>query len=1425
MTRILSLQAFEKSNPTKSVNQGKKPVHAHHASAAAQQQQTCILCPEKHYITKCPTYQRATEARRVEIIAEHKLCYNCLGHHRAALCKSTKRCIRCGRKHHTTIHEVSSITKDKENTSKQPLQAHCATSRKTTPNSITLLATAQVIVCSDSGYNLTARALVDPGSQISFISARLVQQLHLPKKSSYIPLIGIGATKVGKTQGLVSCSLRSKSNSIKVCHFSAHVLPKLTASIPIIGTDYQQWPHLKELTLADPTQSPGPIDIIIGADYYGQILEDGLKQGPANTPTAQNTIFGWILFGPCGNPNIEPTAHQSFHTTIDQELYDLIHRFWLLDEIPQVNQLLSPDEQACEDHYKSTVQRDPNGRYIVRLPFQSPANSLGRSKDAANRMLNRITKKMETEPSYKEAYTKFLTEYESLGHMQAIPTVDPEPEPVYYLPHHGILRGSSLATKFRVVFNASNKTTSGVSLNDLLHTGAKLQRDLFEVLIWFRLFQYVFTSDIEKMYRQIKIHPDDWNFQRILWLDHQYRIIQYHLTTVTYGISAAPFLALRTILQLIRDEGSKYPKAVPVLLSGRYVDDVLGGADTIEEAKETAKQVNELCMAGGFPLQKWLSNHKEVLQSIDSSKHLFSTTVSLNPESDIHILGMSWNSVTDTFHFPVFKPAEKVFTKRSILSTIAHLFDPTGLLSPIMITAKLIMQKLWTIKIGWDDQLPSSIANEWLIFINSMTEIESLVFPRWIGYAKNQSIQIHGFSDASQHALAAAVYIKTTDSNGQSRTALLSSKTKVAPLKRLTIPRLELSAAVLLVKLITNLMRTLVSSDVQIHLWTDSSIVYTWINAHPSKWKEFVRNRVCFIQEAIPAARWRFISGKENPADCATRGLTPQQLLSHPEWWYGPKWLIEPEDQWPSLNLSSVKAADQEIRSVQVATGIMRQPNNYLLTRFSSFIKLIRKTVICKRVASYWRQRINRFTLYSPISPEELETEKIYWIKLVQQESFSKEYQLLLKKQSLPSSNSLAKLTPFIDSKGLLRLGGRLQNSTLPMDAKHPLIVPKDSPLAKIIIADAHQKTLHGGVQDTLTYTRNHFWILSGRSLVKSIVLKCARCARYRQKRACQLMGRLPIDKVTPARPFLHSGVDYAGPLIIQTWRGKSARKYKAYIALFVCLSTSAIHIELVTNYAASGFLAAYKRFTARRGICATLRSDCGTNFIGANSELKAMFSESSKELQQIAHLISNDGTKWIFNPPSAPHFGGNWEAGVKSVKSHLLRTIGENHLTYEEMTTLLTQIEAVLNSRPIGPISDDPDDLSVLTPSHFLIGGPSTVIPEASLENRKISKLNRWHLIRQITESFWNKWMEQCLQRYQVIHKWKTPSNDIHEGSIVLIADERYPPGKWPLGRVLTTHQGADNLIRVAVIRTQTSTITRPITKLCPLPTDQDSL
>ncbi|XP_076301708.1 uncharacterized protein LOC143219718 [Lasioglossum baleicum] len=410
--------------------------------------------------------------------------------------------------------------------------------------------------------------------------------------------------------------------------------------------------------------------------------------------------------------------------------------------------------------------------------------------------------------------------------------------------------------------------------------------------------------------------------------------------------------------------------------------------------------------------------------------------------------------------------------------------------------------------------------------------------------------------------------------------------------------------------------------------------------------------------------------------------------------------------------------------------------------------------------------------------------------------AYSEEVRMLSLHQSIPLRSSLAPLTPSLDKHNLLRVGGRLGKAPLNPDEAHPVILPPQSRLTLLFVDFTH--TMHGG-----------------RAIVKGTIHKCVTCARWRAEPACQLMGALPEHRVTPARPFLSTGMDYAGPIWLRTTSGRGHEAYKGSFSVFICMVTKAVHLEVVSEAS----LAAFRRFISRLGTCDHLYSDCGTNFQGADREVRRLFNASSQENHSIRRKMSNLKTEWHFNPPAAPHFGGLWEAAVKSTKYHLRRTIGEARLTFEEMTTLLTQVEACLNSKPLAALSDDPTDLAALTPGNFLIGSALQAIPEPSLLDEEISRLSRWQLVTKMGDQVWGRWKREYPQGLTSPSKWRKVQDDVTPGCLCLIVGEQTPPSRWPLARVKEVHPGTDGRVRVVTMITSTSKYTRPVHKLIVLP------
>ena len=456
-----------------------------------------------------------------------------------------------------------------------------------------------------------------------------------------------------------------------------------------------------------------------------------------------------------------------------------------------------------------------------------------------------------------------------------------------------------------------------------------------------------------------------------------------------------------------------------------------------------------------------------------------------------------------------------------------------------------------------------------------------------------------------------------------------------------------------------------------------------------------------------------------------------------------------------------------------------------------------------------------------PLSTDELDTALIKCIGYVQRSAFFTEIAALNRGQAVGKRSPLHKLQPFLDPHGLLRVGGRLHQAQLPYTQRHPAILPKKCHLGRMIIEKAHKAAMHGGPGLTYSYAIRTTWLIGGRAQVRAFVRSCITCARARARPSTQEMGDLPSARINPSRPFSHTGLDYAGPFMLKASNRRGVASTKGYIAIFVCLCTKAIHIEVVGDLTTASFLAALRHFSSRRGTPTELWSDNATTFHGADAALRSIFREARHDHQLIQTDLANRGIRWRFIPPAAPHFGGLWEAAVKSAKTHLKKVVGQRLLTYEEMSTLTTQIELCLNSRPLTPMTGDVEDLRVLTPGHLLTGFQLNTLPEPVDANRgTLDCLTHWNLVQGMRNQFWTQWARDYLHTLQQRLKWQQPRDNLKVDDLVVVLDATLlQNGRWPLGRIISAHPGPDGRVRVATVRTSTGEYTRPIVKLAHLP------
>ncbi|XP_029162274.1 uncharacterized protein LOC114933870 [Nylanderia fulva] len=631
--------------------------------------------------------------------------------------------------------------------------------------------------------------------------------------------------------------------------------------------------------------------------------------------------------------------------------------------------------------------------------------------------------------------------------------------------------------------------------------------------------------------------------------------------------------------------------------------------------------------------------------------------------------------------------------------------------------------------------------------------------PRWLHSNTPRSpVELHGFSDASERAYAAVVYSRVED-GGLPRINLVVAKSRVAPLKRVSLPRLELCGAALLSKLAEHVRLSLGLERSAVTLWTDSTSLH-----------------------------------KENPADCASRGVSPKELLEHHLWWRGPEYLRHHADFWPK-DVKLLETADLPEQRPFRCHAAAEEREAEELCRFSCLRRLLRVSAWIWRWRARGRHSADSEAVSASLEPEELEAALSKWIQVAQESSYHAELQNVRAERTLPARSSLRKLVPILDDEGTLRVSGRLKHAILDADQRHPAILPPQSHLTHLVVDAAHRRTLHGGVQATLAHIRQRFWISRGRQVVRSHIHSCPPCIRWRAATPRPKMGDLPKRASLRAAHFS-----------TPAWTSPARSR--------------AVHLEAVSDYTAEAFLAAFRRFVSRRGLCTVVYSDCGTNFVGADRQLKALFKAAGREIQTIVGHLADRGVRWSFNPPAAPHFGGLREAAVKAVKHHLRRTIGEARLTFEELSTFLTEVKACLNSRPLEALTDDPDDLRALTPKHFLVGSPLLAIPEPSLLDASANRLNRWRLLQQMRDHLWQRWTREYLQHLSPRPKWWATRGAILEGQLCLVKGENTPPCRWPLARITRVQPGMNGEIRVVDVRTSVGELTRPVVKIVPLPT-----
>ena len=1397
----------------------------------------CSFCNQNHQSSKCNVVTSA-ESRK-QVLRKKGRCYLCLkSGHLSRNCKSPVKCFKCQGAHHVAICDSF------EHTVSGPEQV------ENVPNVSTSLyvdqyrgsvllqtATAEVVRPDNDSSPLNVRLVFDSCSQRSYVTQAVQEKLQLPvfgRDSLLIKAFGESNARL-RTCEIVQVGIKTLCDT--TVYIQAYVVPVICGPLTQQSTELTQssYEHLRDLPLAD--RAGGgvlAVSILVGADYYWSLVEGTLVRGAPWEPVALATKLGFVLSGPtmvmCDNVhantvNLTATHVLKVESSVinHDDLAAELKKFWDYESFG-----INDDNATLYDKFVNEVEF-VEGRYQVRLPFKEDHDLLPDNFALCKSRLVALLRRLSVKPDVSRQYNDVIREQLKQGIIEPVDqgTTNGVGK-VHYIPHHEVIRVDKETTKLRVVYDASAKAQSTTpSLNDCLYAGPPLSSLIYDILLRFRVHKVAISGDIEKAFLNISVDPRDRDYLRFLWVDDtgsKHPNLQvYRFARVAFGISSSPFLLNATIRHHLTS--TDLPEEfVDCVLKSLYVDDFVGGEDSDDLVFEMFKNLKSSFKSGGFNMRKWVSTSTLVQKRIEQHEREspLDVEISTKPVEECKIqeedqtfsssqfrakgnpcsvrckvLGIGWDTESDMISLNLASPIESnngcPITKRSILAATSKLYDPLGILSPVIILWKIIFQSVCKSKMGWDDPVETFIHEQWLKLTQDLKMVGVVQLKRHYFHGKSlselQSVQLHGFADASERAYGAVVYLRVELTDGTVFTELVTSRTRVAPISGDTIPRLELLGALVLARLINSVLTAFEGTlrvD-SVFCWSDSQIALWWIWGVNREFKQFVQNRVVEIRGLVKPAHWDYCPSENNPADICSRGSLASKLVANQLWWNGPEFLSKGKDAWPNLPVNPEVISTEPDTLLQLkkesSSSQKKQRNSTVLANvvadrvtserklnldciiplkgFSSLQRLVRVTAYVLRFVSNVKRKNERKELTDEdLKQEEIERARELWIREVQGSVLDDE-----KFDQVKVSLSLYK-----DDKGILRCGGRLKKAPIPFNARFPIFLPRSSHFTNLVINECHLKVLHNGVRETLTERRSCFWVVKGRQAVKTVIGKCSVCKKIEGRSyAVPRSPPLPEFRLSDEFAFSRVGVDFAGPMYVKDIFAKGGGMNKVYIALFTCATSRAVHLELVPSLTPESFIKALARFKGRRGTPTLIVSDNGKTF--KDSRVQA--------------YCQRDGTKWRFNVEAAPWWGGFFERLVKSVKLSLKKCLRNARLNYDELSTTLVEVEAVLNSRPLTYVYDEFEE--PLTPSHLVIGRRILSIPSKNysidVPHTQQALSRRAKFLQSILNHFWNRWRAEYLTQLREQHRCSKRVSSLRKvqvGDVVCIQEKTTPRQLW---------------------------------------------
>ena len=1057
-------------------------------------------------------------------------------------------------------------------------------------------------------------------------------------------------------------------------------------------------------------------------------------------------------------------------------------------------------------------------------------DNYGVSKVRLDSLFNNKIRKPE-HAAFASKYYGIINDQEKLGVIERLTdTSGDSGGNVYYIPHHGVFKDGS--DKLRIVYDGSSTSGNGVSLNDCLSTGPSLTNELIEMLMRFRTHDVVLTGDIEKAFLQIEVVEAFRDYLRFLWYDENGELITYRFTRVPFGLRCSSFLLNATLRYHMQRRCSEVdnPDLLKQLNKSHYVDDWLIGARTPEEVLLIKTWLADFLEPIGMKLHKFNSNSDAIRRNLDADC----------PERD-SVLGLQWDVASDEVSINIERALGKMrkeVTKCELYSAPPRIFDPLGFLQPYMFHAKLLFQEVCKAKIKWKDKLPTNIGDKFEWWKGQISKLQVIKVPRQVLLPNYDTVELHGFADASLLGYCACVYIASSN-NTQRVSRLVVSKTRAAPLKEMTIPRLELTAAFLLARLMALVIKfhDSVKFDKLVY-YSDSTTTLHWIMSDHKIWKTYVANRVRDINLLSCPDDWKYVRTGENPADLGTRGIEADDLVGNDLWFHGPSFLVtgrsdethqEPDLSHPTPDSLTerrkiVTVAMEKIAAIEQLLPCRRNGCARKLTDYSNIdlvvniighcYKFIRMKIGAARFARWLGYEPSIADSFSMISEQRL-------VRAVQFDSFAQEIRFCRgNPKVIPSgmkvaSSRVQQLRLFLDERGLLRVNTLLTKALIPDSAKEPMLLPKQSYFTKLIIWRAHFTLKHEGVGQTLAELRQMYWVPQARQAIRNLLRQCVKC-RMMTAATYPILGppALPDFRVQRMDCFHSTGVDFAGPLVIGTLstikrkrkqkKGEKKKEEKdadrkVWLVVFTCAVSRNVHAEVLDGMTVTDLMHGMRRFVARYGPPAMFYSDNAKTFECVARELPQVLTHP-----RLDKYLNSRKITWKFYVQKAPWMGGFIERVVGLYKSAIKRVVGRARLDYQEFITLISELNGMLNSRPISYVYDTVGEEEAITPSRLWCGKNITMFPpfyEARFENCDPEICNkRLKYLDKVINHFWNRFSSQYLVSLSERHLARNLPKEGRQpkvGEVVLVKHDILPRGQWKIGKVTKVTPGPDGVIR----------------------------